>query len=115
MKRLRDRLAAFLPAAALAAATLLPVACASPKPLTPWAASERAAALANEKCQERYGTRPFTAEDFEAIMEGGRWTWGAAGERPIDGFAVEVSFEPDGRRPAVQVHRDEHLGNPEGL
>lgn len=101
-------------AAAWAAAVLL-AACAAPKPLSPWAASERAAALANQKCQERYGARPFTAEDFEAVMEAGRWTWGAAGERPIDGYAVEVTFDPDGRRPAVEVHRDEHLGNPEGL
>lgn len=103
-----------LPAAALLACSLL-VACAAPRPLTPWAASERAAALANEKCQERYGARPFSAEDYEAVMEGGRWTWGGEGDHAVDGFTVEVTFAPDGRQPEVNVHRDEHLGNPEGL
>ena len=104
-----------LPAAGIIAAAALLAACAAPQPLSPWAASERAAALANEKCQERYGSRPFTAEDYEAVMEGGRWTWGGEGERAVDGFSVEVTFAPDGRQPEVMVHRDEHLGNPEGL
>lgn len=98
-----------------AAACLLLAACAPSRPLTPHSASERAALLANEECRKRYGLRPFTGDDYEAVMDGGRWTWGGEGSLPVDGFSVEVSFAADGREARVSVHRDELFGNPDGL
>lgn len=100
---------------AAALAWLLLLACAPSRPLTPHSASERAALLANEECQKRYGLRPFAGDDYEAEFSAGRWTWGGEGSRPVDGFSVEVSFAPDGREARVSVHRDELHGNPEGL
>lgn len=95
-------------------ATLL-AACAAPVPLTPYSAGERAALLANDRCQERYGARPFAAYDYDAEFVEGRWHWGGEGSRPVDGFSASVTFGPDGRRASVVVDRGEALGNPDGL
>lgn len=99
---------AFLIAAAILSA------CAS-APLTPFSAGERAARLANDQCQQRYGQRPFYADDYEAEFVAGRWNWGGEGGQDVDGFSVYVSFEPDGRRARVEVDRSETRGNPDGL
>lgn len=105
----------WLMASLLAAAAALPLACGAARPHTPYSAAESAARLANDRCQEKYGLRPFASEDFEAEYVQGRWVWGGEGSRPVDGFSVEVSFAPDGRQKHVDVHRDEDFGNPEGL
>lgn len=102
-------------ACSLLAAAVLAAACA-PKPrLTPYSAGENAARLANERCQERYGSRPFHAEDYEAEFAAGRWTWGGEGSKHVDGFSAEVSFAPDGSDARIKVDREEEFGNPEGL
>jgi hypothetical protein len=108
------RTALFL-ASALGGISTLPLGCAPGRPLTPYSASEKAALLANDRCQKTYGLRPFASQDFEAEFIDGRWVWGGEGSRHVDGFSVEVSFAPDGGRKRVEVHRDEAFGNPEGL
>lgn len=100
--------------AALLASALLLCACAGVR-LTPYSAGERAARLANDRCQERYGSRPFLSDDFEAEFIEGRWTWGGETGQEVDGFYAEVSFDPDGGRPRVEVNRDEERGNPDGF
>lgn len=107
--------AATVPGLLLGLAAALLSACAAAAPLTPYSAGERAARLANDRCQERYGARPFAAEDYEAEFVEGRWRWGGEGSRPVDGFSARVTFGPDGGRADVVVDRGEALGNPDGL
>lgn len=82
---------------------------------TPYSAGERAARLANDRCQQVYGARPFAADDYEAEFIGNRWTWGGEGSQPVDGFSAAVSFDADGGRPQVVVDRGENQGNPDGF
>lgn len=105
----------FLLAAVMAASLALSAACSSSRPHTPYSAGVNAARLANDQCQDRYGQRPFTPDDHEAEFIAGRWVWGGEGSLHIDGYSVEVSFAPDGRKARVDVHRDEAYGNPDGL
>jgi hypothetical protein len=107
--------AAAIPALLLGLAAALLSACAAAAPLTPYSAGERAARLANDRCQERYGARPFAADDYEAEFVEGRWRWGGEGSRPVDGFSASVVFERDGGRASVVVDRGEAFGNPDGL
>lgn len=86
------------------AAALLLSACAASRPLTPVSAGALAARLANDRCQKIYGARPFAPEDFEAVLEGGRWHWGAVDEADrIDGYDVDVSFNAGGGGRRVEV------------
>jgi hypothetical protein len=91
-----------LRAAALIAAGLL-AACAASRTLTPASASDLAAKLANERCQSEFGARPFHAQDFEIRLEAGRWHWGTTDGEKVDGYEVEVSFDPEGASRAVAV------------
>lgn len=94
---------------------LLLAACAAPPRHTPHSAGALAARLANDRCQERYGARPFAPSDFAAEWQGGRWRWGGEDAQPVDGYSATVSFAPDGSAREVDVDRQEHRGNPDGL
>lgn len=89
----------------LFAAFLIGCSSAPRAPHTPYSAGVSAARLANEACQERYGERPFRHDDFEAVLHGGRWTWGGPGSRPVDGYSATVTFSPDGAGAEVKVVR----------
>jgi hypothetical protein len=79
-------------------------ACAGNRtPLTPVSAGNLAARLANERCEKTFGKRPFAPEDFEALLDQGRWHWGTADGGKLDGYEVEVSFNPSGGRRKVAV------------
>jgi hypothetical protein len=107
--------AASLPALLPGLAAAVLSACAAAAPLTPYSAGERAARLANDRCQERYGARPFRADDYEAEFVAGRWRWGGEGSRHVDGFSASVTFASDGAGARVVVDRGEDRGNPDGL
>ncbi|MDB5102667.1 MAG: hypothetical protein JWP91_356 [Fibrobacteres bacterium] len=79
--------------------------CAPHRPLSPVSAGSLAAHLANDRCQKAYGKRPFTPDDFEANLDQGRWHWGTieGGGAKVDGFEVEVSFDPAGGKRKVMV------------
>jgi hypothetical protein len=77
--------------------------CASNRPLSPVSAGTLAASLANERCQKTYGARPFHPEDFEAVMDNGRWRWGTPDGGKVDGYEVEISFDRTGRSKNVMV------------
>lgn len=96
------------------ALALLVAACAGTRH-TPHSAGVEAARIANDRCQERYGARPFHPEDHIAEMIAGRWIWGGEGTVHVDGFSVEISFTPDGGDVRIRVDRDEQFGNPDAL
>ena len=93
----------FLKSGLVAAAACLLGACAAHAPLTPVSAGVLAARLANDRCADAYGQRPFHAEDFEADLENGRWHWGTPGGDKVDGFETEISFDREGRARQVMV------------
>ncbi len=78
-------------------------ACARHPPLSPVSASALAARLANDRCQKTYGKRPFRQDDFEAMLEQGRWHWGTPDGGKVDGFDVRISFDRDGGGKQVMV------------
>ena len=88
----------------IAILALLWAGCTRPPPLTPVSAGELAARLANERCYRMYGARPFQGEDYEAILEAGRWNWGAPEGGPVDGYVVEVSFARNGQARQVRLN-----------
>jgi hypothetical protein len=83
---------------------LLLSACAGNRgPLTPVSAGTLAARLANERCEKKFGKRPFAPEDFEALLDQGRWHWGTADGGKVDGYEVEVTFDRTGGKRKVVV------------
>jgi hypothetical protein len=78
-------------------------ACASRSALTPVSAGTLAASLANDRCQKSFGNRPFSAYDFEALLDDGRWHWGTTDGGKVDGYEVDVSFDRTGRKKKVVV------------
>ena len=78
-------------------------ACAPHPPLSPVSAGTLAARLANDRCQKSFGSRPFTATDFEALLDNGRWHWGTTDGGKVDGYEVEVSFDRTGGKKKVVV------------
>jgi hypothetical protein len=70
---------------------------------SPEAAAELAADIANRKCAEIYGTRPFDASTWKAYRNGDRWVWGKLDYGRPDGYSAIVSFDLDGSAPEVQV------------
>ena len=83
---------------------LLVSACAASRTsLTPVSAGTLAARLANDRCLKAYGKTPFAPDDFEAAMDNGRWHWGTPDGGKVDGFEVEVSFDPRGGARRIDV------------
>ena len=67
-------------------------------------ASVLAARLANDKCEQLRGKRPFSAESYTAEFTNNIWHWGRNDPAGIRGFSAEVSFAPDGSHPKVEVY-----------
>lgn len=87
----------------IGAVLFLAVGCAANRPLSPVSAGTLAASLANERCQKTYGVRPFHPEDFEALIDEGRWRWGTLDGGKVDGYEVEISFDRNGGDKNVRV------------
>lgn len=86
------------------AALLMLAACAGTGgPLSPVSAGTLAARLANERCEKEFGKRPFAPDDFEALLDQGRWHWGTADGGKVDGYEVEVTFDRSGGKRKVAV------------
>ena len=92
---------------ALSVLLMLFWACAHHAPLSPVAASTLAAEIANDTCYKHFGKRPFAAEDYEAMPEGGQWYWGSRDGVPVDGYRVHVNFNRDGSDRRIRLR----LGN----
>ncbi len=72
--------------------------------LTPTQAAIRAARLANDECERLHQRRPFTAEQYAAVLEGDVYRWGRLDEGGRDGLSALVTFAPDGSKPKVEVY-----------
>src|SRR6266516_4086530 len=55
-----------------------------------------AAKLANDECERLHQRRPFTAEQYAAVLEGDVYRWGRLDEGGRDGLSALVTFAPDG-------------------
>ena len=66
-------------------------------------AAHLASGLANQKCQEDFGRRPFSPADYKASVKQHRWTWGALDPGGIQGYSARVAFDLDGSNPEVEV------------
>ncbi len=72
--------------------------------VSPGAAAELAAKLANEECERLYQRRPFAAGQHVAVFEGERYRWGRLDPGGPSGLSAVVSFRADGSQPSVQVY-----------
>ena len=63
-----------------------------------------AAKLANDECERLHQRRPFTAEQYAAVLEGDVYRWGRLDEGGRDGLSALVTFAPDGSNPKVEVY-----------
>ncbi|MEX2121210.1 MAG: hypothetical protein WD847_16575 [Pirellulales bacterium] len=68
------------------------------------AAAALAARLANERCDELWGERPFSPDTYVARFHNGRWHWGEYDPAGVHGYSAEVSFGPSGKRSKVQIY-----------
>ena len=63
-----------------------------------------AAKLANDECERLHQRRPFTAEQYAAVLDGDVYRWGRLDEGGHSGFSALVTFAPDGSNPKVEVY-----------
>jgi hypothetical protein len=66
-------------------------------------AADQAAKLANDQCEHDYRRRPFTADQYPAVLEEGVYHWGKMDVGGRGGFSTVVTFGPDGSEPHVEV------------
>lgn len=59
--------------------------------------------LANEQCEQTYGTRPFDLSTFQIVFREGRWRWGTLNVAGAYGFSAMVSFDRAGGEQRVEV------------
>ena len=72
--------------------------------MSPNQAATLAAKLANDECERLHKKRPFTPEQYAAVMEGDRYRWGRLDEGAKDGLSALVIFAADGSNPKVEVY-----------
>jgi hypothetical protein len=72
--------------------------------LSPTAAAELAAKLANEECERLYNKRPFMATQYAAVLEDDLYHWGRLDPGGPSGLSAEVTFRKNGSQPDVQVY-----------
>jgi hypothetical protein len=89
----------------IASAGLVMLGCSRGSALSPGAASQLAAKLANEQCDHLYQQHPFSAAQHSIVLHSGKYEWGA-GFDPVGpgGFSALVSFRIDGSAPHVEVY-----------
>jgi hypothetical protein len=72
--------------------------------LSPSAAAELAAKLANDECEHLHQKRPFTAQQHAAVLKGDLYRWGRLDPGGPSGLSAVVTFRADGSEPDVQVY-----------
>jgi hypothetical protein len=72
--------------------------------LSPSAAAELAAKLANDECERRYQKRPFTAQQHAAVLKRDVYRWGRLDPGGPSGLSAVVTFRADGSERDVQVY-----------
>lgn len=68
--------------------------------------SEHAAQLANDKCEQEFGLRPFQADTFKLSFaeDRDRYEWGRLDPVGVNGYSARVSFNREGRDALVSVY-----------
>jgi len=72
--------------------------------LSPSAAAELAAKLANDECERLHQKRPFTPQQHTAVLKGDMYRWGRLDPGGPSGLSAVVTFRADGSEPDVQVY-----------
>jgi len=91
-------------AAALSGLVILCAGCSRGPGLSPQAAAQLAATLANEQCDRLYQELPFRASQHPAILRNGTYEWGGFDPTGPKGLSALVSFRTDGSAPQVEVY-----------
>lgn len=73
-------------------------------PNTPAGAEKRAVALANDRCEQEFGKRPFKTGRFPATRSGDRWLWGWLDAAAGQGYTAQVSFHADGSEQEARIY-----------
>jgi len=89
--------------AAITGMVILESGCSHAPALSPDAAAQLAAKLANEQCDRLYQQRPFSASQHSAVLRNGIYKWGGFDPTGPGGFSALVSFRADGSAPHVEV------------
>ena len=71
---------------------------------SPAAAEKRAVAMANDRCEQEFGKRPFKTGRFPATRSGERWLWGWLDAAGGQGYTAQVSFRADGSEPEARIY-----------
>jgi hypothetical protein len=90
--------------AVLSCLVMLEAGCSRSTALSPHAAAQLAAKLANEQCDYLYKRRPFGASQHLAVLQNGTYNWGGFDAAGPGGFSALVSFRADGSEPHVDVY-----------
>lgn len=96
---------ASLMAAGLVVLASILVSCSGGRaPDSPAAAEKRAVSLANDRCEQEFGKRPFKTGRFPATRSGERWLWGWLDAAGGQGYTAQVSFRAEGSEPEVLIY-----------
>ncbi len=90
--------------AAVIGLVMLEAGCSRAPALSPRAAAQLAAAMANQVCDSLYQERPFNASQHLAILRKGRYEWGRFDPAGPGGFSALVQFRADGSSPHIEIY-----------
>jgi hypothetical protein len=62
-----------------------------------------AVTLANDRCSELYGVRPFDHDSYEILWSDGKWRWGGLDVYGAQGYSAFVTFDRRGEDRSVEV------------
>jgi hypothetical protein len=75
-----------------------------PKKLNSNQAAQLASELANVQSDITFHIRPFSASNFNPVLNKGRWHLGSLDVAALNGYSSKVSFDLDGRDPKVDIY-----------
>jgi len=83
--------------------------------LTQAQAASLAARLANDRCESQYHARPFSPEEYTAVLQEGTYRWGGLDVGGPSGFSALVTFGNKGSEPHVEVYFSSDALRPQRL
>ena len=79
------------------------------QPLSPLAASQLAAQLANDECIKRQWREAFSPSQYSAVLKDGTYHWGGLNLFAHKGISALVTFRQDGSAPHVDLYYSESI------
>jgi hypothetical protein len=79
------------------------------QPLSPLAASQLAAQLANDECIKHQWREVFSASQYSAVLIDGTYHWGGLNLFAHEGVSALVTFRQDGSAPHVDLYYSESV------